>query len=76
MVLITTTLMIPGMTTYLPFSMADQIALPILLFPFVWTGLFVYCFMAKKVWHVWCLLGGISLSHLALSLLALQGGLS
>ena len=37
MVLITTTLMIPGMTTYLPFSMADQIALPILLFPFVWT---------------------------------------
>ena len=73
MAFITCTIMIPGMTTYLPFSAADQIAVPILLFPFIWTGLCVYSYMADKAWHPWLLMGLLCLSHGALSYVALAG---
>lgn len=71
MVLIAAVVMIPGMTTYLPFGKLDTIAVPILLFPFIWTGMFIYCFLAEKAWHVWALLSGITLVHGVLSYLAL-----
>lgn len=62
-VLIVTTIMIPGMSTYLPFGVADQIGVPILFFPFLWTAFFIYCFIAEKVWHVWLLLTVLGISH-------------
>ncbi len=72
LVLITTVVMIPGMTTYLPFNKIDTIALPILLFPFIWVGLFIYCFIAKRIWHLWLVLLGLASLHVLLSFLALR----
>lgn len=74
MALITATVMIPGMTAYLPLNITDQIAVPILLFPFIWTALFIYSYMAKKAWHAWALMLLLTLSHALFSWLALQGG--
>lgn len=73
MAFITCTIMIPGMTTYLPLAAADQIAIPILLFPFIWTGLCLYCYMAEKAWHPWALMMALIVSHAGLSYLALVG---
>lgn len=73
MAFITCVVLIPGMTTYLPFSAADQIAVPILLFPFIWTGLCLYSYMAKKAWQPWALMIFLTLSHGVLSYLALTG---
>jgi Zn-dependent protease with chaperone function len=72
--LITATVIIPGMTTYLPLSTADKIGVPIFMFPFIWVGLFIYCYMAKKSWHAWLLLGGLFASHFVLSFIALTQG--
>ena len=74
MAFVTCIVLIPGMTTYLPLNQADQIALPILLFPFIWTGLCIYCYMAKKAWHPWAVMTVLLLSHATLSYLALAGG--
>lgn len=73
MAFITCVMLIPGMTTYLPFSAADQIAVPILLFPFIWTALCVYCYLAESAWRPWALMLALSLSHGALSYIALAG---
>ena len=72
LVLITALTMIPGMTTYLPFGEIDTIAIPILLFPFIWVGLFIYCYLADKAWHIWVVLLCIAAVHVALSVLALR----
>lgn len=72
MAFVTCVLLIPGMTTYLPFEMADKIAVPILLFPFIWTGLCVYSYMAEKAWHPWALMLLLSISHAGLSYIALS----
>ncbi|MBW8190612.1 hypothetical protein K0504_06140 [Neiella marina] len=61
--LIASTAMIPGMTTYLPLTASDQVAVPILLFPFIWTGLFVYAYMADKAWHATVLMLILTISH-------------
>lgn len=74
MALITATVVIPGMTTYLPFGIVDSIAVPILLFPFIWMGLFIYSYMAKKAWHAWAVMLVLILSHVLLSFWALYGG--
>ncbi len=73
MAFITCIVLIPGMTTYLPFSTADQIAVPILLFPFIWTALCTYSYLAEKAWHPWALMTVLILSHGILSYLALTG---
>lgn len=73
MAFLTCVVLVPGMTTYLPFSAADQIGVPILLFPFIWTGLCLYSYMAEKAWHPWTLMITLSLSHGVLSYLALAG---
>ena len=72
MSLITATVMIPGMATYLPLPTVDKIGVPIFLFPFIWVGLFTYCYMAKKHWHAWLLLIALFASHVVLSVLALR----
>ncbi|MCV2884860.1 hypothetical protein OE749_09145 [Aestuariibacter sp. AA17] len=72
MTLLTATIMIPGMTTYLPFAIADKIGVPIFLFPFIWVGLFLYCYMAKKSAHAWIMLWGLALVHGLLSFWALK----
>lgn len=73
MALITSVIVIPGMTTYLPFSIGDQIAVPILIFPFIWLGLFLYSYLAEKSWHAWALMSFLAISHAGLSFLALTG---
>lgn len=73
MAFITSVIVIPGMTTYLPFSASDQIAIPILLFPFIWLGLFLYSYLSEKSWHVWVVMLLLALSHSALSAIALIG---
>ncbi|WP_153915982.1 hypothetical protein [Shewanella sp. TC10] len=73
--LVTATVMIPGMTVYLPLSFEEQILLPILLFPFIWCGLFIYCYMSEKAWQPLLLMSALTISHGALSYMALtQGG--
>lgn len=73
MAFITCVILIPGMTTYLPFNAVDQIAAPILLFPFIWTGLALYSYLAEKAWHPWALMIFLCLSHAGLSYMALTG---
>ncbi|REL28853.1 hypothetical protein DXX93_07910 [Thalassotalea euphylliae] len=73
MAFLTCIVLVPGMTTYLPFGAADQIGVPILLFPFIWTGLCLYSYMAEKAWHPWALMISLSVSHGVLSYLALTG---
>ncbi len=67
--------MIPGMTTYLPVSDADQIILPILLFPLLWLGLLFACYLLPKVRYVLTLLGLIITSHGYLAYLGFTGAL-
>ena len=72
--LVTATVMIPGMTTYLPFEMEQQILVPILLFPFLWGGLFIYSYMAEKAWQPFTVMVALCVSHILLSYFALSGG--
>lgn len=74
MAFVTAVVIIPGMTTYLPFSIGDQIAIPILLFPLIWTGLFLYSYLSEKAWHAWLLMLVLALSHGLLSYIALTAG--
>jgi len=71
--LITAVVMIPGMTTYLPFALEQQILIPIMLFPFIWAGLFIYAYMAEKAWQPFSVMLVIIFSHAGLSFMALSG---
>jgi hypothetical protein len=71
--LMTAVVMIPGMTTYLPFAMEEQILIPIMLFPFIWAGLFIYAYMAEKAWQPFVVMLVILASHAGLSVMALSG---
>lgn len=71
--LITAVVMIPGMTTYLPFAMEEQILIPIMLFPLIWAGLFIYAYMAEKAWQPLIVMLAILVSHAGLSFMALSG---
>lgn len=72
--LITSVVMIPGMATYLPFHQNDAVGLPILLFPFIWTALFVYSYMAKSVKQVWLVMTALTLVHAVCIYFALTSG--
>jgi len=72
--LITAVIIIPGMTTYLPFHMNEQILLPIMLFPIIWVGLFMYAYLAEHVWQPFAVMLLLSISHGLLSLLAVMQG--
>ncbi|ASM52060.1 hypothetical protein PESP_b0512 [Pseudoalteromonas espejiana DSM 9414] len=72
--LITATVMVSGMTTYLPLQMSEQILLPILLFPIIWVGLFIYAYIAEKAWHPLLVMTILCAVHGALSYLALAQG--
>lgn len=74
--LLTATVMIPGMTTYLPTALEQKILVPILLFPLIWVGLFIYSYMAEKAWHPFILMVVLSVSHVFLSYSALTNGAS
>lgn len=74
--LITSVVIIPGMTTYLPFAFTEQILLPIMLFPLIWTALLIYAYMAEKVWQPFALMLVLTLSHGTLCFVALSGGQS
>lgn len=73
MALVTATVTIPGMTTYLPLSAADQILIPILLFPLIWLGLFLYAYLAKQAYRPWLLMALLFASHAWLSYQAIWG---
>jgi hypothetical protein len=74
MALITAVIIIPGMTTYLPFEMSEQILLPILLFPIIWTALFIYAYLAEKVWQPFIVMGLLCATHGLFSFWALTQG--
>ena len=65
MTLLTAVIMIPGLSTYLPLHKNDAIGIPTLLFPFIWTGLFIYCYMAVSVKRVWLLMITLNVIHIA-----------
>ncbi|KPZ72506.1 hypothetical protein AN944_00748 [Shewanella sp. P1-14-1] len=71
--LITATIMIPGMTTYLPFHQNDAIGIPILLFSFIWTALFIYSYMATSVKYVYLIMLTLIISHSLLAYFSLVG---
>lgn len=71
MALLTVTVMIPGISVYLPLSIADRIGIPIFLFPFIWVGLFLYSYLAAKTWHPWLLMILLIVVHGGLSFWAL-----
>lgn len=71
MVLFTSVLIIPGMATYLPFHRNDAVGLPILLFPFVWAGLFIYCFIESSIKRLWLVLVGLAAIHILMIYMAL-----
>lgn len=71
MVLLTSVLIVPGMSTYLPVHQNDAIGLPILLFPFVWSGLFIYCFVEHSVKRMWLVLVALAVIHIAFIYFAL-----
>ncbi|TMP29039.1 hypothetical protein CWB99_09720 [Pseudoalteromonas rubra] len=72
--LLTATVMIPGMTTYLPFELEQKILVPILLFPLIWVGLFIYCYMANKAWQPLVVMLILLISHIFFSYNALTSG--
>ncbi|PKH90291.1 hypothetical protein CXF76_17545 [Pseudoalteromonas sp. 78C3] len=72
--LVTAVIMIPGMTIYLPFQMNEQILLPILLFPVIWTALFIYAYLAQKVWQPFVVMIALCVLHGLLSFWALTQG--
>ncbi|MEP1385588.1 MAG: hypothetical protein ABJJ44_10010 [Paraglaciecola sp.] len=71
--LITSVVMIPGMATYLPLHKNDAIGLPTLFFPFIWTALFIYSYMAKSITKVWFVMSALILIHIACIYFALSG---
>lgn len=71
--LVTAIVMIPGMTTYIPFAISEKIILPLMLFPFIWVALFIYAYMAKNIWHPFLLMLFLIIVHVLLSYLALTG---
>jgi hypothetical protein len=71
--LITAIIMIPGMATYLPMPMIEQILLTIMLFPLIWTALFIYAYMAEKAWHPFLVMMLLLITHALLCYLALTG---
>jgi hypothetical protein len=71
--LVTAVVIIPGMTTYLPFAMSERILLPIMLFPLIWTALFIYAYMAEKMWHPFVVMLILTSTHALLSYTALTG---
>ncbi len=73
MSLLAATVTIPGMATYLPVHQNDQIGLPILFFPFIWTAMVIYCFLAKTALRVWGGLLAITLIHVLCVYLKLVG---
>lgn len=76
MALVTSTITVTGMTTYLPFVVTDKVGIPILLFPFIWTALFIYAYLAKSAWRAWGLMLMLAMVHGLLAYLALTGGMA
>lgn len=71
--LITSVVMIPGMSTYLPLHQNDAIGIPILLFPFIWTALFIYSYMAKSLKQVIAVMTTLTIIHVVCVYFALAG---
>lgn len=71
--LITSVIMIPAMSTYLPLVQADAIAIPVLMFPFIWTALFIYSYMATSIRNVWLLMISLNVVHITCIYFALFG---
>ncbi len=71
-VLIASTVLTAAMPAYLPFSLGDTIAGPILLFPFTWVTLFFFTMISSSIWRVWLGLGLLTGSHALIIYFALN----
>jgi hypothetical protein len=67
-VLVTAVVVTAGMASYLPLSQANQVVLPIILFPLTWFGLFIWALLDQKIWRPWAGLFALSAGHLLLIL--------
>ncbi len=73
-VLITAVVVTASSAVYLPVSLADKIGLPVLLFPFIWLGLFFYVCFCQSIGRVMSVLGVLTLAHLVAVYFSLQAG--
>lgn len=71
--LVTAVVVTAGMPLYLPLSQADSIGIPILLFPFTWIALFLYCALCRQVSRAWLLMLAATLAHGVLIYFSLRG---
>jgi hypothetical protein len=60
--LITACLIMAGGALWIPPGRAnvDNLVFPIVLFPLLWTALFLYAFLEKKLWRAWAVMGCLS----------------
>lgn len=70
-VLVTAVVMTAGMASYLPLSQANQVVLPIILFPITWLCLFLWALLDQKMWRTWVGLAVLSTGHLLLILMSI-----
>ncbi|MGH8447088.1 MAG: hypothetical protein ACREVL_17610 [Solimonas sp.] len=62
------TLLMLGSTVWLPAGRAqiDNLVLPIVLFPLLWTALFLYALLAKRLGRAYAVVLALCVSHAAL----------
>ncbi|MEO1081153.1 MAG: hypothetical protein AAFY29_16455 [Pseudomonadota bacterium] len=67
-VLLTAVLTTAGMAAYLPLNQANQVVLPIILFPVTWLVLFLWVLLDQRLWRPLLGLLVLSVGHLLLIL--------
>jgi len=61
-----------GSPSYIPLGGADNLAVPVILFPFIWTALFLFTLMTKKFWKANVVLLALFVFHAVLIYLKLS----
>lgn len=64
-VLLVSVIMIAAMPSYLPFSQANSIGVPIIFYPLLWLLLFLWAMFDVKLWRVSVGLLFLGLAHTA-----------
>jgi len=68
-------LLMLGSTVWMPAGRAqiDNLVLPILLFPLIWTALFLYALLEPRLARAWLVIGALGVIHAALIAARLWG---
>lgn len=62
-----------ALPAYLPFNQANNIALPIILFPVTWLGLFLWVLFARSMLRAWLALAILAIIHAGIIAAGLLG---